>query len=346
MKSQQRHSRAFNTCVAVAALSIGNSVRATDAPPLVEEEVVFRSGTVTLAGTLLHAGAIHPRGAVVLVHGSGPGPREGLLPLAKHLATSGLAALIYDKRGSGGSEGSWTDASLDDLAGDVLAATTYLRGRPELEGSRIGAFGVSQGGWVIPRAAAQRPGSVQFVVVVTGGALRPADVERHDFAETLDRAGATAEERQEGVALVERYLSYLATGADLDGLLAANTHAKTIPALRGVDMSRVIPTANTRPKWAWVPTYDPAPDIRSLQVPVLVIIGGRDRPSLAATMAAQWRSYLTQSGNADATLVEFLGAGHGATVPGTHHVGPAPQVFVPGYLEIVDAWSRAHQLIP
>jgi pimeloyl-ACP methyl ester carboxylesterase len=346
MKSRQRHSSAFNTFVAVAAVSIGNIVRAADAPPLVEEEVGFRSGTVTLTGTLLHPRATHPRGAVVLVHGSGPGPREGLRPLATHLASSGLAALIYDKRGSGGSGGTWTDASLDDLAGDVLAAATYLRGRPDLEGSRIGAFGVSQGGWVIPRAAAQRPGGLEFVVVVTGGALRPADVERHDYAEALDRAGATAEERREGVALVERYLSYLATGADLDGLLAANAHAKTIPALRGVDMSRVIPTSSTRPKWAWVPTYDPAPDIRRLQVPVLVIIGGRDRPSMAATMAAQWRSNLAQAGNADATLLEFLGAGHGATVPGTHHVGPAPQTFVPGYLEIVDAWTHAHQLIP
>jgi uncharacterized protein len=346
MKSRRRHSRAFNAFAAVAAVSMGNVARAADTPPLAEEEVVFRSGTVTLTGTLIHPRATRPLGALVLVHGSGPGPRDGLRALANHLASSGLATLIYDKRGSGGSEGSWTDASLDDLASDVLAAASYLRGRLELAGSRIGAFGVSQGGWVIPRAAAERAGALEFAVVITGGGLRPADVERHDYAEALDRAGATAEQRREGVALVERYLSYLATGADLDGLLAANSHAKTIPALRGVDMSRVIPTAKTRPKWAWVPTYDPAPDIRGLQMPVLVVIGGRDRPSLAATMAAQWRSNLAQAGNTDATVVEFLSAGHGATVPGTHHVGPAPQTFVPGYLEMVDAWTRAHQLIP
>jgi hypothetical protein len=38
-------------------------------------------------------------------------------------------------------------------------------------------------------------------------------------------------------------------------------------------------------------------------------------------------------------LITLLGAGHGATVAGTHHHGPG-QTYVPGYLQLLDAWLR------
>jgi uncharacterized protein len=330
--------------MAVAVVSWAGIAPAADARS--EEEVTFRSGPITLTGTLLRPSQVPPLGAVVLVHGSGPGPRQGLRLLAEHLSSAGLAALIYDKRGSGGSGGSWLDASLEDLAGDVLSAAAFLHARPDLAGSLVGALGVSQGGWVVPRAVALRPGVLQFAIVVTGGGLRPADVERHDYAEALDRSGATDEQRREGVALVERYLTYLATGADRDGLQTAISHAQTTPALRALNLDRVLPTPAMQPQWAWVATYDPGPDIQKLQIPLLVVVGGRDRPTLAATMTAQWRANLVQARNSDATVLELLGAGHGATVPGTHHAGPAPQAFVPGYLEMLDGWLKGHRLIP
>jgi uncharacterized protein len=90
-------------------------------------EITFRSGMVTLAGTLLLPESSVPVAAIVLTHGSGPATREEEKPFAERFVHDGLAALIFDKRGCGASGGSWTDASLDDLAEDAIAAAGVLK---------------------------------------------------------------------------------------------------------------------------------------------------------------------------------------------------------------------------
>ena len=312
------------------------------APAVGEQEVTFRSGEVTLAGTLLLPAIPGPHAAVVLVHGSGDGPRAPLRRFAERFVADGLVALVYDKRGSGKSEGSWIRASLDDLASDVLAATRFLKSRPEVDPRRVGAWGISQGGWVVPRAVATEPGALAFLVVVTGGAVRPADVERTDYAAMLDAAQVGPEGKARGMALVDRYLDYLATGRDRAGLQKALEDGASDPAVRALHLDRVVPPADGWSKWSWVPTYDPTQDIGRLRVPVLVVLGAQDRPSLAPQARTRWIDGLSTAGNKDGTVIELVGAGHAATVAGTHHHGGPPPSFVPGYLELVDAWLQSH----
>jgi pimeloyl-ACP methyl ester carboxylesterase len=141
-------------------------------------------------------------------------------------------------------------------------------------------------------------------------------------------------------------LDYLKTGADRADLERAIDAAKEKPWYPAIDIGRVMPTEATRAKWAWVSEHDPIPDMLQLKIPTLVVIGGRDRPALAETADQKWRSAMKDAGNHDATVVVFVDAGHGATIAGTHHVGGAPPTFVPGYLEIVDAWLAAHYTTP
>jgi len=323
-------------------IAFGSPSRADSDGPAKEEEIRFQSGTVTLSGTLFLPGQSGPRPGVVLVHGSADGPREPLRRFAERFAADGLVALIYDKRGSGRSEGSWIRASLDDLASDVLAATRFLKSRSEVDGSRIGAWAISQGGWVVPRAVVLQPSALSFVIVVTGGAIRPAEVERYDYAARLDAAQVGPDEKRRGLALVDRYLAYLATGKDRDGLERALRESAGEPATRVLQLDRVVPPPDGWNKWSWVPTYDPADDLRRLTMPVLVILGGQDRPALAAQWRTRWIDGLAAAGNKDATVLELVGAGHAATIAGTHQHGGAPPAFVPGYLELVDAWAVSH----
>ena len=111
----------------------------------------FRSGDVLLNGMLLEpVGATKPP-LVVTVHGS-----EKTSPIG--LATSylfvsqGIAVFAYDKRGTAGSEGVYTQDFIA-LADDAAQAAREAR---RLAGERIGRFGFlggSQGGWVAPLAA-------------------------------------------------------------------------------------------------------------------------------------------------------------------------------------------------
>ncbi|HEY6389030.1 MAG TPA: alpha/beta fold hydrolase [Candidatus Acidoferrum sp.] len=309
-----------------------------------EQEVAFRVGSVTLSGTLLRPTCVGSRPAIALLHGSGPGPRQQLRVFAERFARIGFAALIFDKRGSGTSGGSWTEESLDDLADDALAAVAFLKTQPCIDTHRVGVWGISQAGWVIPHAAARAPDAFAFAVIVTGGGVKPLETEEYDYAAALDQAGVTRDDHRTAFALVEKYFSYLRTGDDRSGMEHAIQEAREKSWFRAVDVSRVLPPESARSKWEWVATYDPTLDIQRMTMPVLVLIGGKDRPALSMKLNDEWRSNLTQSGNADSTVVEFLNADHGATMAGTHHTvySGGPPTYVPGYLEMVDAWLKAH----
>lgn len=94
-----------------------------------QEEVHFQNGATTLAGTLMIPATKGPHPAILLVPSSGPATRDSSRFLADRFARLGVAALIFDKRGTGGSTGDWLSASFDELTEDALAATRFLRSR-------------------------------------------------------------------------------------------------------------------------------------------------------------------------------------------------------------------------
>jgi hypothetical protein len=115
------------------------------AKPYKEEEVTFKNGQYTLAGTLSLPEDAGPHPAVVLISGSGPQNRDeelfGFKPfaiLADALTRQGIAVLRYDDRGIGGSStGTEADTS-ETYAADVSAAYDYLKTRSEIDPKKIG----------------------------------------------------------------------------------------------------------------------------------------------------------------------------------------------------------------
>lgn len=123
--------------ILLAAIIPVESVQAQDAQdgsPLVED-AVFTNGEITLAGRLYLPLGAGPFPAVVFTHGSGPSGRDNPRydEEAREFVRSGIACLLYDKRGVGASTGDWRTASFEDLAGDALVhnfinTLTYLAG--------------------------------------------------------------------------------------------------------------------------------------------------------------------------------------------------------------------------
>jgi hypothetical protein len=89
-------------------------------------------------------------GAAVI---SFPG-RKGPQKPARLLAGHGYGVLLFDRRGEGESEG---DPNTLGWAGnrDVKAAIAFLQARPDVDGDRIGALGLSVGGEVLLQTAAE-----------------------------------------------------------------------------------------------------------------------------------------------------------------------------------------------
>jgi dienelactone hydrolase len=141
-------------------------------------EVVVDDG-VTLRGTISKPRwSRKPYPGVVLVHGSGPLTREHLTGDVRSLVQHGFAVLAYDKRGAGASSGEYLRQSrypaetlLRRLAADAGAAFDQLAADPDVDSSRLGFFGASQAGWIIPLAAELTRRPPRFNVILSGPAV-------------------------------------------------------------------------------------------------------------------------------------------------------------------------------
>jgi alpha-beta hydrolase superfamily lysophospholipase len=95
-------------------------------------------------------------GAVCWVHGTRDDKAQFKWAIARALARRGLAVLTFDLPGHGEHPRRF---SLPSALTAVPAAISYLAARPEVDAARVGLLGVSLGGALAIRAAAeQRPG--------------------------------------------------------------------------------------------------------------------------------------------------------------------------------------------
>jgi uncharacterized protein len=162
---------------ALAALVGGGcgDAGAPSAPSTAPPVGTFPSGDVRLAYTLDVPTGTGPFPAIVMGHGSGTVTRYQGSSLARRLVDAGFAVLRYDKRGVGDSGGVYEIAGnvanservFPILAGDMLAGVEFLKTRSDVDPDRIGLFGVSQAGWIIPLAAS-RSSDVKFMILVVG----------------------------------------------------------------------------------------------------------------------------------------------------------------------------------
>lgn len=91
------------------------------------------------------------RAGVVLAHGAG-GDRRSVIQEALALHRRGFGTLLFDWPGHGESEGEihWSEGERAALRG----ALDFLSARPDLDPSRLGAFGFSMGGYTLAQVAA------------------------------------------------------------------------------------------------------------------------------------------------------------------------------------------------
>lgn len=152
-----------------------------------EEEVTIGSGPLALPGTLTKPAKGGPFPVVVLVHGSGTNDRDeaigGSKPfrdLAVGLASQGIAVLRYDKvtyehlvKISADPKFTLKRETVDD----AISAVDFLKGRSDIDASRIYVAGHSQGGFAIPLIVqADQAHAIKGTIVLAGPSGKFADI--------------------------------------------------------------------------------------------------------------------------------------------------------------------------
>ena len=127
-----------------------------------ELHVVLKADEAALQGVL---GVPGPRGVVVFAHRSGAGrlnPRNAMV--ARMMREEGLATFMIDLLHQEEAEVLHNIFDIRLLADRLIAATEWVRQRPETKGLRIGYLGASNGAAAALQAAARLPEAIGAIV--------------------------------------------------------------------------------------------------------------------------------------------------------------------------------------
>lgn len=304
-------------------------------PAFKQEEVSFRNGDVALSGTLLLPLRKEPHSAVVFLHGSGAEGRFASRFLAEHLTRYGIAALIYDKRGVGKSTGDWKTSDFNDLAGDAIAAVSFLQQRKEINPKQIGIYGHSQGGMIAPLVAA-RTKDVAFVISGAGSAVPLYEAEVNSITNQVRAQGIAGNELAEATVFIKMLVNVLRTGEGWEEFDAATEkvrNTKWYPMLH-------VPA---KENWFWsyykrIANYNASDYWGKVKVPALVVYGERDIYVPVAQSISNIDRALNRAGNKDSTIIMLPRASHAFTT-----APEAGQPFewshlVSGFPDLLTAW--------
>ena len=298
-----------------------------------QEQVRFRNGGVTLAGTLLLPPTRGRHPAIIFHEGSGDWTRDDTWfsrPVDLFLK-HGIAVLLYDKRGVGSSTGDWHTSSYTDLAGDLLAGVRLLKSRRDINARQIGVRGMSQGGWIASLAAAKSR-DVAFIISISASGA--GTIEEQDTASLLTKMradGFSDAEIEEARRFVKLTYEAPHSREAWQRLQAALPNARNKRWF-----SRTI-GGLPRDNWVWEQRrlnagYDPALTFRRVRCPVLIIYGERDNPSPGIARIEQ---ALREAGNRDYTVRVFPRADHSLEV----RQESGRTAWAEGFLELLTNWT-------
>lgn len=112
-----------------------------------------------------------PKGVVLIVHGSGRTnaiAKDAYYDVRQVILKSGYATYMWDKMGCGKSGGTFDyNQSVENSALEVIAAINALKHKKILESDKIGLWGISRAGWIIPIVINQYK-EIKFWISVSG----------------------------------------------------------------------------------------------------------------------------------------------------------------------------------
>jgi pimeloyl-ACP methyl ester carboxylesterase len=293
------------------------------------EEVTFQNtqANITLAGTLTLPSKGGSYSAVILITGSGPQNRDEevfghkpFLVISDYLTKKGIAVLRYDDRGFGQSTGDFKSGTSLDFSTDVESAIAYLKTRKEIDKTKIGLIGHSDGGMIAPIVAAKSQ-DVDFIVLLAGPGIQGSKLLMMR-QELIARAmGMSAAEIQESKKSNEKTLEIVTRSKDPQTLKADLTkysqeNLEKIP-------SHILPPGMTKeqfvaaqideitsPWFIFFLNYDPVPTLEKVTCPVLALNGEKDVQVPSQENLTAISNALKKGGNDNVTIKELPKLNH------------------------------------
>lgn len=330
--------------------------------PYQSEEITFRNEQQgdTLAGTLTlpKKGKNFP--AVILITGSGPQNRneellghKPFLVISDYLTRNGIAVLRYDDRGVGESTGTFTGSTTADFATDAYAAFRYLKTRKEIDPTKIGLMGHSEGGMIAPIVASKHR-NVGFLVLLAGPGVGLDKVLLKQGKLIGKASGISAEilKKNDSInkivfALIREEKDSVKLRKDIKALYQNSLKEQpelNVEADKGMSNEQYIAKVLQQVMDPWMRygiTYNPSSTLEKVKCPVLALNGSRDLQVDADQNLPAIKNALAKGGNTHVTAKKLEGLNHlfqeSKTGSPTDYQ-KIEQTFSPKVLKIIGDW--------
>lgn len=293
------------------------------------EEVVFKNekANIVLAGTLSLPSKDGNFPVVVLITGSGPQTRDeevvGHKPfyvIADYFTKNGIAVLRYDDRGFGKSTGVFKNSTSYDFATDVESAVSYLRTRKEINVTKIGLVGHSEGGLIAPMVAVN-DSNINFIVLMAGTGIRGDKLLLLQQQLIAKSMGTNKNEIKKNEAIIGKAYSIIVQNTDNDKVKQDLTdYAKEVYKEFSPTEKQNVGSeeefiknqvAQLMDPWMlYLLRYDPAATLEKVKCPVLAINGEKDLQVPSKINLTTIQQALQKGGNKNVTIKEFAGMNH------------------------------------
>ncbi len=307
------------------------------------EEITFQSNHFFVSGELRFPkeGNKHP--LVIMVHGSGPAYRSYFSKLKDCMLSSGFATLMWDKPGYGKSKGKFSESLLqEEQARVLLEAIDQMKIHPKIDADCIGVWGISQAGYVIPRAF-QKTEDISFMIMVGCPGENGINQSAYLIKKQLQFAGLSDEEAME---LKDHFIK-LFYAKTFEQYIS---HAKPLydnPVQRKLGFVSALWDENN-----WKPHnpdeqgfFNPIDIIEGITIPVLVFFGEKDTQVDPVQGLNAYDNALKKAGNQNYRIELIPNADHNIIFSETGSMEERNQRsrkdwsnYAPEYLKIMVDW--------
>ena len=309
--------------------------------PIEVEEITFQSDDFTLVGDLQIPGVEGQYPVIIMVHGGGQSNRTDsrhYRPLMERFLRAGYAVFSWDKPGTGESTGelAYDSDVISQRASILVAAIELLKEHPAIDAERIGVWGLSQGGYVMPMALTMSD-DIAFMIVVSGPAMDSYDQGAYLVGQLVACEGGSQEQADLVQQQVSRFEKATTYQEYVENLVPLNENA--ILADLGIYME-------VQAEDEWEPEdrdrlgfFNPIEVIEQTTIPVLAFFAERDRQVDPYQGAQAYEEALQKAGNQNFRVELIPGVGHNMGLAETGCLNEQRQrVYAPEYLDLMEEW--------
>jgi hypothetical protein len=281
-------------------------------------DLTFNNRTgLRFTGTLYTPKASPPYPLIVIAHGSGDFKRGFTFyaVYGEYFAAHGIATFVFDKRGVGDSEGTYSTEAVyfDSLADDLASAYRFISTHPSVIKSQSGILGISQAAWVIPQAMRQID-TIAFVVAVSAPPVSPNYSDSYQLGNRLREEGY-AESDIENIVEYNRTISrYVGTFQGRDRALELKRRFKDETWFKKLGYNPELSPEDTlrQPQFDHYrrAQFDPEPFWNKPSVSTLVVFGANDAHIPVDTSAKRYDQIFRRKKFTDFEIKTFANAGH------------------------------------